>query len=145
MSNTHRCMMCRVSYSVRLDIYFINYYEWQLMLSVWTLNELDAMQRTSILWPLHNQVVLAGWLVGVLRPFSAQRRLYQRQHVLAFSALTLLVGQQEVHPSCKKWVVRYWHGYLSGSRCKWFAYGPADATATRHLAAGATSYDILLP
>jgi len=26
-------------------------------------------------------------------------------------------------------VVRYWYGYLSGVRCKWFAYGP-DATAT---------------
>jgi len=24
----------------------------------------------------------------------------------------------------------YWHGYLSGARCKWFAYGPADATPT---------------
>ena len=24
----------------------------------------------------------------------------------------------------------YWHGYLSGARCKWFAHGPADATAT---------------
>ena len=23
-----------------------------------------------------------------------------------------------------------WHGYLSGVRCKWFAYGSADATAT---------------
>jgi len=30
----------------------------------------------------------------------------------------------------KKWVLRCWHGYLSGSRWKWFAYGPADATAT---------------
>ena len=30
----------------------------------------------------------------------------------------------------KNSVVRYWHGYLSGARCKWFAYGPADATAT---------------
>jgi len=27
-------------------------------------------------------------------------------------------------------LVRYWCGYLSGVRCKWFAYGPADATAT---------------
>jgi len=26
--------------------------------------------------------------------------------------------------------VRYWRGHLSGVRCKWFAYGPADATAT---------------
>ena len=29
----------------------------------------------------------------------------------------------------RSWVVRCWHGYLSGARCKWFAYGPADATA----------------
>jgi len=28
----------------------------------------------------------------------------------------------------KNWVMRCWHGYLSGAR-KWFAYGPADATA----------------
>jgi len=26
--------------------------------------------------------------------------------------------------------MRCWRGYLSGARCKWFAYGPADATAT---------------
>jgi len=37
----------------------------------------------------------------------------------AFSYLTLLVGQQEGHPACKNGVVRYWHGYLSGARCKW--------------------------
>jgi len=36
----------------------------------------------------------------------------------AFIALTLLVGQQEGHPACKKSVVRYWHDYLSGTRCK---------------------------
>jgi len=42
-----------------------------------------------------------------------------------------LVGHQEGHPTCKKLgVVRYWHGYLSEARCKRFAYGPADATAT---------------
>ena len=37
---------------------------------------------------------------------------------------------QEGHLACKNWVVRYWHGYLSGARCKWSVYGPADATAT---------------
>jgi len=47
-----------------------------------------------------------------------------------FSGLTLLVGWQEGHLACKNWVVRYWRSYLSGARCKWFAYGPADATAT---------------
>jgi len=30
----------------------------------------------------------------------------------------------------KNWVIGYWRGYLSGVWCKWFAYGPADATAT---------------
>ena len=29
----------------------------------------------------------------------------------------------------KNCVVRCWRGYLSAARCKWFAYGPADATA----------------
>jgi len=50
----------------------------------------------------------------------------------AFSALTLLVGWQEGHPACKKTWVGYWHGYLSGARCK-LAYGLADATATHFL------------
>jgi len=48
----------------------------------------------------------------------------------AFSALMLLVWWQEEQPACKNWLVRYWRGYLSGTRCKWFAYSPADATAT---------------
>ena len=26
------------------------------------------------------------------------------------------------------WVTWCWHGYLSGMRCKWFAYGPANVT-----------------
>ena len=49
---------------------------------------------------------------------------------MVFSAFTLLFWRQEGHLACKNWVVRYWHGYLCGARCKWFAYGPADATAT---------------
>jgi len=50
----------------------------------------------------------------------------------AFSALMLLVGRPEGHPTCKKLSGGCWHGYPSGARCK-FAYGPADATATRYL------------
>ena len=49
-----------------------------------------------------------------------------------FSALMLLVGQQEGHPACKNWVVGCCGGYLSGARCR-LAYGPADATATHCL------------
>jgi len=32
----------------------------------------------------------------------------------------------------KNWVVGYWHGYVSESRCR-FPYGPADATAIHYL------------
>jgi len=33
----------------------------------------------------------------------------------------------------KNWVVRCWHGYLSGARCKWFVYGPAGPNAIMSL------------
>jgi len=52
--------------------------------------------------------------------------------LVAFSALTLLVGRQEGHPACKKLSGGCWRGYLSGARCR-LAYDPADATATHCL------------
>jgi len=52
-------------------------------------------------------------------------QLYYKRFVF-----TALVGPQEEHPACKNWAMRCWRGYLSAARCKWFAYGPADATAT---------------
>jgi len=59
---------------------------------------------------------------------------------VAFRALMLLVGRQEGHPACKKYgLIRCWHGYLSGARCKWFAYGSADATAIPSSLASAQS------
>ena len=41
-----------------------------------------------------------------------------------------LGGRKGIRP-VKTWVVRCWHGYLSGTKCKWLAYGPADTTATQ--------------
>jgi len=62
-----------------------------------------------------------------------------------FSALTLMVGRQEGHPgACKNWVVRYKRGYLSAARCKWFAYGQADATATQSSLAPVKSRTVYL-
>jgi len=52
--------------------------------------------------------------------------------ILAFSALTLLVGRQEGHPACKNWVLGSWCGYLSGALCI-FAYGQADTIAIHSL------------
>ena len=52
---------------------------------------------------------------------------YILQWWCAFSALTLFVGRQEEHPTCK---IEWWGVFVaSGSRCRLFAYGPADATA----------------
>ena len=54
--------------------------------------------------------------------------------VVAFSALTLLVGWQEGHLACKKLSggVLAWLSVWSEARCR-LAYGPADATATHYL------------
>ena len=52
-------------------------------------------------------------------------------YVLAPSVLWCCwFGDRKGTRRVKTWVVRYWHGRLSGARCKWFACGPADATAT---------------
>ena len=65
-----------------------------------------------------------SWRMGRLSASTADRS--------AFSASTPLVGRQEEHPACKNWVKRCWCGYLSPSRCKLFAYGPADANASQN-------------
>jgi len=48
----------------------------------------------------------------------------------AFSALMLMAGHQEGHLVCKKLSGEVLAWLLSGAWCKWFAYGPADATVT---------------
>ena len=76
--------------------------KWLWCVAVVVIND-RATTTTTILWPLYRTT---------------------------FSALTLLVRHPEEHPATKKnWVMRCWHGYLSEARGKWFAYGPADATA----------------
>ena len=59
-------------------------------------------------------------------------RVFTAFTVCAFRALTLLVGRQEEHPACKNWVMKCWCGCLSGARCRLFAYGPADVTASQN-------------
>jgi len=52
--------------------------------------------------------------------------------IVVFSALKMLVGQQEGHPACKKLSGGVLACYLLAARCR-LAYDPADATATRCL------------
>ena len=52
---------------------------------------------------------------------------------IAFDFLFSMLGHQEEHPACKIEWWGFWCGYLSAARCRLFAYGPADATAsTKH-------------
>jgi len=57
---------------------------------------------------------------------------------VAFSALTCWLGIGNSIRPVKNWVMRCWHGYLSGAS-KWFAYGPADTTAILSSPASLTS------
>jgi len=54
-----------------------------------------------------------------LRRLLRRQRFFTHQRGPCF-CLPCLVGRQEEHPACKKWVMRCWRGYLSGARCKWF-------------------------
>jgi len=57
------------------------------------------------------------------RPFSRRTCV---SHGWALDSLWF----ESKHILLSHWVMRYWRGYLSAARCKWFAYSPADATAT---------------
>ena len=46
--------------------------------------------------------------------------------------MTLRLGVRKSIRPVKKRVTRWWFGYLSGARCRLFAYGPADATASQN-------------
>jgi len=50
--------------------------------------------------------------------------------LLSFTVIDIIGWWQEEHLAHKNWVMKCWCGYLSGAKCKWFAYGPSDATAT---------------
>jgi len=45
--------------------------------------------------------------------------------IIAFSALTCWLGVRKGIRTVKKRSGWCWRGYVSGIRCKWFAYGPA--------------------
>ena len=82
---------------------------------------------------------------STITKYSFYISLYEKGSLIAFSASMLLAWRQEGHQACKNWVVQYWHGYLSRARCKWFAYGPADATATPSSLAPVKSRMVYLP
>jgi len=68
---------------------------------------------------------------GVLRCASLYSGVFCYWSVPSVLWHCWLGGRKGIQP-VKNWVAGYWHGYLSGARCR-LAYGPADATATHRL------------
>jgi len=54
--------------------------------------------------------------------FNIWQQLQERRSVL----WSCWLGVRKSIGPVKDWVMRCWCGYLSGARCKWYAYGPAD-------------------
>jgi len=58
------------------------------------------------------------------------KQIYERVRGLRLPSVLWhcwLRGRKGIRPVKKTWVVKCWHGYLSGARCR-LAYGPADTT-----------------
>jgi len=84
----------------------------------------DRVPREVIRWAMRK--------LGVEELFvSAVMSMYSGYTLVAFSALMLLVGQQERHLACKK-LSGGMLAWLSGMRCR-LAYSRAGATATHYL------------
>jgi len=56
--------------------------------------------------------------------------IFQILNLICLQCFVAVGWAAERYPAFKNWAVRYWCDYLSGARCRLFAYGPADATAT---------------
>ena len=131
----HRCVYCLLVYIVCFPNYPF-FFTFSLLIS--SLTYLFRLRIDLLLFQAgchKRQLILALFLClfCVVRYGTLNVDLYSAIiTIVAFSALTLLVGRQEGHPACKNWAVGCWRGYLSGTRCR-LAYGPADATATHCL------------
>ena len=90
-----------------------------LMMRWWTLTD----RFTSLL------AGLAHWDASTLLALSVKSSMCFSGFMPSVLWCCWLGGRKGIRP-VKSRVVRYWRGYLSGVRCKWFAYGPAGAIAT---------------
>jgi len=104
---------------------------WRMAASLKTVKS-QYLHYINISWPMWTCLLYLADVCGLM-PSVLIVNLLIASFFSAFSAFTLLVGQQEGHPACKKLSGAFWHGYLSGVWCR-LAYGPADATATHCLA-----------
>jgi len=110
----------------------------------WNVSTADAedvlaelmLHFTGSYWSLHWHLILSSLLCNVT--YCAASALQDFVTGLASAFVTSMLShcwlgiRKSIRP-VKNWVMGYWRGYMSGVWCKWFAYGPADATATHQL------------
>ena len=79
------------------------------------------------LWPFGTQSAFIRWTEWILAIMTAPETLSSKlSSVLWYCWLDVWKSIRPV----KNRLMRCWHGYLSGMRCRWFAYGPADVIAS---------------
>jgi len=94
--------------------------------------EFSAVFETQLGLPRRANLQTVRSMRTVLRTRTHVARTLCAAAAACSSRSTMLNVDQNVLAGSTM-LVRYaghWCGYLSGARCKWFAYGPADATAT---------------
>ena len=67
----------------------------------------------------NSNVLQSRWLLIYSQCFNLPRVLWH-----------CWLGVRKSVRSVKNCMMKHWHGYLSRARCSWFAYGPADASAS---------------
>ena len=77
------------------------------------------LQRAQVLNP---SIQAHKFLVAhVSRPYIRTGALCLVSRILVFSLMKIIWP-------VKNWIMSCWCNYLSGAKCKWLAYGPADVT-----------------
>jgi len=105
------------SFWVNADVYFVNFFAFFAL--------------TICCFTAH--IVFCVAVGSSTSLMTVTLKLVSYVDICAFSALTLLVGRQEWHPAHKNLSDEVLAWLSSEVKCKWLAYGPADATAPHHL------------
>jgi len=128
----------------------INYGVWMVAAQWWTHSpgrvtwsegwQPSSAQYAFIKWTgsnlamacLDDSTINVIWLL-LLSLFLCYKILYYfcfQVCLQCFETIGWVLGvRKSICPVKTIWLMRCWHGYLSGTRCKWLACGPADATA----------------
>jgi len=111
-----RTVLCCIKYDSSVQWYTHTWAVFTLSLGLHPAKHVDKEQQ-FVEWCPHAwglKLVLTTQQINILLPSELWR--------------CWLGVRKSIRP-IKNWVTRCWHGYLSGARYRWFAYGPADATA----------------